>query len=196
MVFENLSGITLVTGYFGQRRLKIGQSVRLLDFGVLPPHQSHPIVQRFAWKALANAEIDSEGQCLSVNVIRDVSVAEIVRVDRCRSVDERRKPTHLDSTVHFAAWSGEHCVHRTAHVVCERTKIREAGSMESKYAVVIREAFGEPQLTRHVCSLEIKWLKSSRANTLNIPRMKKLVRHGADHSLGIPAEFTRIGDDT
>ncbi len=49
-------------------------------------------------------------------------------------------------------------------------------------AVVLREAFGEPQLAGDVRLLEVERLERLRTDPLDVPAVEELVRDGSEHA--------------
>ena len=75
-------------------------------------------------------------------------------------------------------------------------------ALEEERRVVAREAFGEPQLARHVRALEVERLEAARADPLDVPRRitsynvcyTKLLRFRSDYPKGDFFRFCSLPD--
>ncbi len=58
--------------------------------------------------------------------------------------------------------------------------VHETGPTQHQRPVILREPFGQPQLTGHVDALEVEGLERSRAYAFDVPAVKELMRHGIE----------------
>ena len=98
-------------------------------------------------------------------------------IDRRAAVDERRHAAHVFRRPHRTPGIDARPSRRTRVSACGgRAQVGEAGALQHQRPVVLREAFGQPQLARHVRALEIERLERPRADALDVPAVEELVR--------------------
>src|SRR6185295_19283028 len=75
---------------------------------------------------------------------------------------------------------------------CEKLLASSAtGSIQRKTAVVVREAFRDPQQGRFIFARVVVGPHFSGAESFYVPEMEEFMRRGADHEFGIRAEGKR-----
>ena len=113
-------------------------------------------------------------------------------IDRPAAVGERRHAAHLFRRANSCA--GLQSTTRSTRPVSVwrvASRFDEPGAREHQRAVVLREAFGEPQLARHVRAVEIERLERARPDALDVPAVEELVRHRVEQLRAIAARCVR-----
>ena len=106
--------------------------------------------------------------------------APVGRIDRARRVHERGQAAHLRREADTAPGRGVDRVDQAADRSQGVVAGRQAGPGHEQRAVVLGEAFGDPQLGRHVGVVEVERLERSRPDALDVPGVEELVRHRAE----------------
>ncbi len=65
--------------------------------------------------------------------------------------------------------------HEAAHLLDERVEVQESRARHRERPVVLREAFRQPQLARHVRPLEIEGFERARPDAFDVPAVEELV---------------------
>ena len=188
---EEVGGEGRVAGHLAQHGARVGDRVGIVDVAGQPPawlaeaapERPHELVQRDRpVAALTKRQVEAKANRLTPRVIGDESVVEAGAVDGGRRVDERRHPAHLLSGPQRAPRRERHRVDRGGGIVDVVAQRRESGAAQDERLVVVREAFGQPELPGHIGVLEVERLERARPDPLHVPRVEELVR-GRGHQV-------------
>ena len=109
------------------------------------------------------------------------------------AVGERRHPAHVLGGSHGTSRRVDDGVDERRQRLPRVVEVHQAGALQHQRAVVLREAFGQPQLARHVRAVEIERLDVARPDPLDVPAVEELVRDRVEQPRPIAANRGRRG---
>ncbi len=108
-------------------------------------------------------------------------VEKLVCVDGAGRVGKRGHLTHLNRRSKLTPGVGDDRDGGARQPGRSLLARGQPSSRHDQVAVVLREAFREPELARDVGLFEIEWLERFRTDALDVPAVEELVRHGIEH---------------
>ena len=135
---------------------------------------SHHVVERLRIVGLpSNVEIEQQTEQLALVVVRDLRVHRIL-------IRPILFDPGIETGVFRAHLQTARRVLKSLDLLSQRLQIiairNQPGAQRHQVAVVIGDAFGDPQIAGVVLFRVIEWPERVRANSLHVPEMKEFMR--------------------